>query len=224
MAERLPSDADLSALFGIELSGQTGDPRCEKCRGSGVFRSRSGRIVGQCFRCKGASLAPVPPAPRVPSPNDCPKCQGSGEWRPGYQCFPCNGTGQIRAKAAITCVKIAEAFATAQARGLTSPKLRLGEFRFSLASSASQNAGAIYVKQDGGEYLGKIIRGEFAPSGACTNEITARIIEVAADPDGEARAYGLRTGKCSCCGLTLTNKLSIELGIGPICRGKYGWG
>ena len=32
---------------------------------------------------------------------------------------------------------------------------------------------------------------------------------------------GQETGTCSCCGRTLTNELSISLGIGPICR--EGW-
>jgi hypothetical protein len=30
-------------------------------------------------------------------------------------------------------------------------------------------------------------------------------------------------GKCCCCGRALTDPLSIELGIGPICREKGGW-
>ena len=33
----------------------------------------------------------------------------------------------------------------------------------------------------------------------------------------EAKTYGRRTGTCCCCGATLTNAVSIEAGIGPIC-------
>lgn len=44
----------------------------------------------------------------------------------------------------------------------------------------------------------------------------------AADPYNAARLYGQHTGSCSCCGRELTNSLSIELGIGPICREKFG--
>jgi hypothetical protein len=44
----------------------------------------------------------------------------------------------------------------------------------------------------------------------------------AADPYAAAKVYGQETGQCSCCGRELTNKLSIELGIGPICREKFG--
>lgn len=35
----------------------------------------------------------------------------------------------------------------------------------------------------------------------------------------EAAAYGRRTGRCMCCGRTLTNPESIAAGIGPICAG-----
>ncbi len=37
----------------------------------------------------------------------------------------------------------------------------------------------------------------------------------------EAKAYGRKTGKCYMCGRTLTNKTSIEEGIGPYCRNKF---
>lgn len=35
--------------------------------------------------------------------------------------------------------------------------------------------------------------------------------------------YGKELGHCGHCGKTLTNNESIELGIGPVCRGKMGW-
>jgi hypothetical protein len=34
--------------------------------------------------------------------------------------------------------------------------------------------------------------------------------------------YGRQTGRCSCCGRELTNKASIDAGIGPICASKWG--
>ena len=43
------------------------------------------------------------------------------------------------------------------------------------------------------------------------------------DPLAAAVAYGKRTGRCCCCGLELTHKDSIDLGIDPICRDKFGW-
>lgn len=41
--------------------------------------------------------------------------------------------------------------------------------------------------------------------------------------EDEAADFGKLYGICAICGATLTNELSIDLGIGPICRGKMGW-
>lgn len=41
-------------------------------------------------------------------------------------------------------------------------------------------------------------------------------------PIEDAMAFGKRTGQCCVCARTLTHKVSIALGIGPICSG-YGW-
>lgn len=49
-----------------------------------------------------------------------------------------------------------------------------------------------------------------------------KVQSVAEDPYAAAKLYGQQTGSCSCCGRELTNSLSIELGIGPICREKFG--
>lgn len=37
----------------------------------------------------------------------------------------------------------------------------------------------------------------------------------------DAKNFGHRTGRCCCCGRTLTNPVSIENGIGPICAERY---
>lgn len=49
-----------------------------------------------------------------------------------------------------------------------------------------------------------------------------KVQDAAKDPYAAAKLYGQNTGTCSCCGLELTNSLSIQLGIGPICREKFG--
>jgi len=74
-----------------------------------------------------------------------------------------------------------------------------------------------------GEYLGKIVEGRFVATRACTPADIEALKVAAADPLVAAVAYGRTTSSCSCCGLTLTNALSIELGIGPICRSKWGF-
>lgn len=101
-------------------------------------------------------------------------------------------------------------------------RLRLDTFSFTPAGAQSKNAGGIYVKE-GERYLGKVLAGKFIRSGACSAEQETRIVAAAADPMAAAKAYGLRTGSCSCCGRELTNRASIDLGIGPICAKKYGW-
>lgn len=46
------------------------------------------------------------------------------------------------------------------------------------------------------------------------------IEKIAADPEAASRRYGKELGKCGVCGRTLTNDLSRELGIGPVCRSR----
>jgi len=110
---------------------------------------------------------------------------------------------------------------TAKGSKLKHPKFRADGLTFSLAGPASKNAGAVYVKA-GDVYAGKIMGGVFSPTrdaAAGTGEAVARI---AADPKSAAVAYGRLTGQCSCCGRTLSDPASVDLGIGPICADKWG--
>jgi hypothetical protein len=228
--DRLPDATDLSALFGIDLDGDgtefaaPASILCNKCNGRGKFIGYSGRIVGNCFSCNGTGLARA--ACVEIKPGDCPKCVGTGEWSRGRACFACNGTGKLvestATATAIDVSAIAKAFATARERGIKSPRLRLDTFVFSRAPDTGRNAGSIYCKE-GETYLGKVLDGQFHPASACDEATRARVIAVASDPHRAAKAYGVRTGSCSCCRRELTEKLSIELGIGPVCREKYGW-
>ena len=165
----------------------------------------------------------------------CRKCNGTGNFI-GYtgrvvgKCFTCQGVGFKMTEAAadnphakaIDVSKIEVAFAAARSNGIKRPKLRLGTFMFSRAPDSGRNAGSIYVKE-GEQYLGKVSDGQFLPVRECGDERKAKVVEVAANPSASAKAFGLRTGSCSCCGRTLTNGESIDLGIGPICASKYGW-
>lgn len=74
----------------------------------------------------------------------------------------------------------------------------------------SKSSGKLYalrVREDGGT--------EYAP-GVVTRLDPARKLQLE-----EARAWGQRTGTCCQCYAKLTNPESIELGIGPVCRGKF---
>jgi hypothetical protein len=104
------------------------------------------------------------------------------------------------------------------------PKLRFEKLTLSLAPPGGKNPGAIYVKRrDGvGTYLGKVVDGIYSPSYVATPDDVATVQSIAADPFAVATAYGIATKRCSCCGAELTNPESIRLGIGPICREKWG--
>lgn len=126
---------------------------------------------------------------------------------------------------AITVARIEEAFGVAKESGIKVPKLRLDAFTFKPAPATGANAGAIYVTeaQRGGAYLGKVLGGKFLRSQVCSDEAEKAIVAAASDPHAAAIAYGQRTGTCSACGMPLSNAESIELGIGPICRERFGW-
>jgi hypothetical protein len=48
------------------------------------------------------------------------------------------------------------------------------------------------------------------------------IKRIAADPDAASRLFGLEFKRCGVCGRGLTNDISRELGIGPVCRERVG--
>lgn len=226
---RILETNDLAAMFGIELDTGATDTAsvsgvmCSKCKGKGRFVGYSGRVVGNCFACDGTGLDRA--AGVVVAEGDCAKCLGTGEWRTGRPCFACGATGKADGNSATISVDaIATAFAAARGNGIKAPRLRLASFVFSRAPDHGRNAGSIYVKHSGsGDYLGRVTDGRFHPVAACDAVTKGEVIAVASDPHSAAKAYGMRTGSCSCCGRVLTNGLSVELGIGPICRDKFGW-
>ena len=163
----------------------------------------------------------------------CAKCHGRGNFisytgRIVGKCFACDGTGLRpiegpKAGAEITVKAIADAFASATSQGIKRPKLRLDTFVFARAHDTGRNAGSIYVTEHQ-TYLGKVTDGRFYQSRDCDDPTRDRIVTAASDPHASAKAYGQRTGQCSCCGRELTNAESIALSSGPICRDKFGWG
>ena len=220
-------DADLATLFGIEMdisadiATNTAAILCAKCHGGGKFIGYNGRALGPCFACNGSGLART--ACVTLKPGDCVKCAGTGEYSHGRACFACGGTGREVTPETIVISAVETALTTAYVNGIKRPKLRLDGFVFSRAPDTGKNAGALYVKTKSGEYLGKVCEGMFHAVMTCSAATKTHIIEAAADPHKAAKAYGLKVGECSCCGRELTNKESIELGIGPICRDKFGW-
>lgn len=104
---------------------------------------------------------------------------------------------------------------------LKRPVFHAADLSFSLAPSYGRNSGAVYVKGDE-TYLGKIMGGLFQPSGAATFETVQAVRRVAEDPLGAAVQYGRMTGRCACCNRKLSDPKSVELGIGPVCKDRWG--
>jgi len=124
--------------------------------------------------------------------------------------------------------RMIDAFKAAKASGLKYPKFQVGSYVFQPATANSKYPNAIFVK--GGRsfqsaYYGRIeANGDFFAARECTSEHRAAILEICKDPFAAAVMHGKQTGSCSCCGRTLENEESVRLGIGPICRGKWGLG
>ena len=103
---------------------------------------------------------------------------------------------------------------------IKTPKFRVDNMVLSRAPDSGANAAAIYVKVDG-EYAGKVTGGYFVPFRAPEGTLE-KLQEVSKDPLGSAVSYGQKTGNCSCCGRELTQQISIDKGIGPICAERWG--
>ena len=131
------------------------------------------------------------------------------------------------ADASLDLTGLLTAFATAVSNGLKAPKLVVGNLLITRAKDHSKNPGHLYVNTNGDyedrTYLGKISpAGEFFAGRDCTDEIFKDVVKLSGDVLAAAQAHGALTGNCSMCNRALTNELSVELGIGPICRSKWG--
>lgn len=121
----------------------------------------------------------------------------------------------------IDLTRIRELFDAAQESGLLKPALVIGSIKLSLAPHTGNNAGCLYVK-DNGSYAGKINPyGKFLALREARAEIASELQALAADPLAALSAHGHATGNCSCCGRPLSNPESVRLGIGPICGGRW---
>jgi hypothetical protein len=116
---------------------------------------------------------------------------------------------------------IAKLFETAKSSGYKRPVFRAEGLSISLAPDTGNNAGALYVKTESGDYIGKVVNAQFYGTSASTDEHRAALNVIASNPREAAIRYGRQTGRCACCGRLLSNKQSIELGIGPICANKW---
>jgi hypothetical protein len=85
------------------------------------------------------------------------------------------------------------------------------------------NAGGIYVKVKG-EYAGKITKEGVDYINANYRELVIPMLDDAKEGANLltlAKAYGHETGSCAVCGRELSDPLSVQMGIGPICAYKF---
>lgn len=137
---------------------------------------------------------------------------------------------ESRNAAKIDLTPIRKMFDAARANGYKKPTYRAEGLVINAAPAHGRNPGALYVKNEDKVYGGKLLDITFTPSrdGEATDftphgPARAALMVIAEDPLGAAIKYGQQTGTCACCGRKLTNKESIDLGIGPICRDKWGF-
>ena len=278
----------IRALDGAAPVAKAFVEKCSKCRGTGRFIGYTGRVLGQCFACKGKGEKNFATAPTVrAAARDRAAAKPANRWDAFKAAHPAEAefldkkindercpagyreilssfkgaigkygelTGKqlavvqqgverekeflarraagvaarVEAAPVVDATKLVDAFAARSLAGAKVAKLRFVGVTLSL-----KDASTIYVKSTDrkvegnfgltNEYLGKIVDGRFLAARACQPADIAALQVAAADPLAAAIAYGRVTSSCSCCGLTLTNKLSIELGIGPICRDKWGF-
>jgi hypothetical protein len=131
----------------------------------------------------------------------------------------------------IDASNILASLAEARAKGIKKPMLRLvdpvGNNIRVKYMSVGKNAGGCWVTSND-DLIGKIDdAGMFTFTGRpYTDKFVDEMFDFVDitnhDVKSALESYGKITSKCGCCGLPLTNKKSIELGIGPICLDKYG--
>lgn len=117
-------------------------------------------------------------------------------------------------------------FLTARAKGARRLTMRFSDAILKLNKtgdsiwvlSATEKVEGDYGLQP--KYLGKVTPSRL--DSRIPDSVKETLVAAAADPLTAAIRYGKETGFCSCCGRELTNKESIRLGIGPICREKFG--
>jgi hypothetical protein len=122
--------------------------------------------------------------------------------------------------------RLFDVFKAAKARGLKRLTLRLSgvnvkpnrDLTMLWVTSQTEKVEGDYGLQP--KYLGKITPNNL--DSRLADDVKSVLIEAASDPLTAAIRYGKETGSCSCCGRDLTNAQSIKLGIGPICREKFG--
>lgn len=120
--------------------------------------------------------------------------------------------------------RIRQMFDAAVSSGHHRPVYLAEGLKITLAPAHCRNAGALYVVDlDRDEYQGKVEGVDFKKVGTASPLTYPALLRIAADPLKTAIDFGRLNGRCACCGRKLTNKVSVDLGIGPICKENWGF-
>jgi hypothetical protein len=119
----------------------------------------------------------------------------------------------------------------ANVQGIKRPALRLRSESGAKVNikymTKGNNAGGAWVTVNG-DLMGKIDdQGQFdcyEKNAESKSNWMSWMAEVNADVHHAISQYGKETGSCGCCGRTLSDPISVRLGIGPICLDRYGLG
>lgn len=86
-------------------------------------------------------------------------------------------------------------------------------------STTTPNTVNVYA---GGEYVGRLLDGQWRPKAACPNWVEPALKKFASNPAESAKEFGKVLGRCCFCNKVLETKDSIVLGFGPVCGRRYG--
>ena len=108
------------------------------------------------------------------------------------------------------------------------------EFTIALAGERARFPGSINVtsgKYPDSKFYGRIhTDGSYEPARGVDakdqESIISELKKLAADPEGIAKEYGKKTGRCCFCSLHLDDERSVAEGYGPVCARHYNlsWG
>lgn len=115
------------------------------------------------------------------------------------------------------------AFDAAHSNGVRSPFMRIEGYTL---KPAKFYPGRIYVTEDTSgfnEYMGKLENSQFYPAPNCKASQKQAILAACANPLDAVVKFGRKFGRCSVCSRPLTDPVSIQRAIGPICAQKFGF-
>ena len=80
----------------------------------------------------------------------------------------------------------------------------------------------LHVQRNAGRYVGRLAQGRYQPVRGAPTDTIGALASFAADPLKAVVAFGQATGRCALCSRTLSDPVSVERGVGPVCAERWG--